>query len=196
MKSDNLKFFQRHGGAGVMPLAAHASLIFLLLTFCVALFAVSVAAQDDLPEAMPPPLKVISKEEIAKLGAKKDIKDRTKLSLDLMDSRLTSAEKFGTARDFGNMYRELGVFHALMDDALNYLNKRDTGKSGKILDNLKRLEIGLRGMATRIAIIRRELPLRYDPYVRNLMGYLRSARAKATDSLFGDSVLPRAKPGN
>ena len=81
-----------------------------------------------------------------------------------------------------------------MDDALNYLTVRDTGR-GKVLDNFKRLEISLRAMATRIEIIRRELLLRYDPYVRKLMGYLRNVRAKATDSLFGDSVVPAKKPG-
>jgi len=136
----------------------------------------------------------MSKEEIARLETKRDnVKDRTKLSLDLMNLRLLAAEKFNEGRDFANMYRELGFFHALMDDALNFLSKRDTG-SGKVLDNFKRLEIGLRGIAPRIAVIRRELPLKYDPYVGKLMAYLRSARAKATDSLFDDTVIPEKKP--
>jgi hypothetical protein len=154
----------------------------------------STFAQDDPLDLAPPPLKIISKEELARLDTKTDIKDRTKLSLEMMNIRLTAAEKLAAADDFDGMYREMGVFHGLMDDALAFLNKRDNG-GGKVLDNFKRLEISLRGMAPRIEVIRRELPLRYDAYVRKLMGYLRAVRAKAADTLFDDTVVPNKKPG-
>ena len=167
----------------------HALLVFFLLTFTFSLFNISASAQDEQVESAPPPLKIISKDEITLLGAKPDLKDRTKLSVELMNARLTAAEKLSSAKNFEAMYLEFGYFHALMDDALAYLNKRDDGR-GKVLDNFKRLEINLRGMAPRIEVIRRDLPLKYDPYVRKLMGYLRSVRAQATDSLFGDSVVP------
>ncbi|HQZ96414.1 MAG TPA: hypothetical protein PLP21_08850, partial [Pyrinomonadaceae bacterium] len=130
-----------------------------------------------------------------RLNAKTDLKDRTKLSVEMMNLRLTAAEKLSAAKNFEAMYLELGFFHALMDDALGFLNKKDDGR-GKVLDNFKRLEISLRGMAPRIEVIRRDLPLRYDPYVRKLMGYLRSVRAQATDSLFGDSVIPTVRKPN
>lgn len=170
----------------------------LPLAFAVLLvltFAGASAAQDDPVEAAPPPLKFISKEDQARLDTKTDIKDRTKLSVDMLNLRLTAAENLADGKDFEGMYKELGYFHALMDDALSFLRVRDTGRNGKVLDNFKRIEIALRGMAPRIEVMRRELPLRYDPFVRKLMGYLRSARAKATDSLFDDSVLPVRKPG-
>lgn len=112
----------------------------------------------------------------------------------MMNLRLVSAEKHAAANDFEGMYTALGFFHALMDDAIIFLNSKDNG-GGKVLDNFKRMEIALRGMAPRIEVIRRELPLRYDPYVRKLMGYLRSARNRATDSLFDDTVVPKTKPG-
>ncbi len=163
----------------------------LVLTFNLS-FYTAASAQDDQLEAAPPPLKIISKDELTRLNAKTDLKDRTKLSLEMMNLRLTAAEKLSAAKNFEGMYLELGFFHALMDDALGFLNKRDDGR-GKVLDNFKRLEISLRGMAPRIEVIRRDLPLRYDPYVRKLMGYLRSVRAQATDSLFSDSVLPTVK---
>jgi hypothetical protein len=167
---------------------------FLAAAFAgVFILAAPAAAQDDPPEAAPPPLKVVSKDESAKLAAKTDPKDRTKLSLELMNVRLAAAEKASSAGDFEAMYSELGNFHGLMDDALEFLSSR--GISGKVLDSYKRLELALRAMAPRIEVIRRELPLRYDPYVRKLMGYLRNVRAKATDSLFGDSVVPTRKPG-
>jgi hypothetical protein len=171
-----------------------AALIAAAVLLAVA-FAGRTAAQDDSPDSAPPPLKVVSREESAKLATKTDLKDRTKLSLELMNLRLTAAEKFSAGHDFESMYSQLGYFHALMDEALDYLADRDNG-GGKVLDNYKRLELALRAMGPRIEVIRRELPLRYDPYVRKLMGYLRSVRAKATDSLFGDSVVPTKRPGN
>lgn len=167
---------------------------FLLLTLNFSLFT-AASAQDDQLEAAPPPLKIISKDEMTRLNAKTDLKDRTKLSVEMMNLRLTAAEKLSAAKNFEAMYLELGFFHALMDDALGFLNKKDDGR-GKVLDNFKRLEISLRGMAPRIEVIRRDLPLRYDPYVRKLMGYLRSVRAQATDSLFGDSVIPTVRKPN
>ena len=166
---------------------------FCLFTFYFLLLPLSAPAQDDPQDLAPPPLKIISKDELTRLGAKTDLKDRTKLSLELLNARLFTAEKLTSAQDFDGMFRELGVFHGLMDDALDFLNKRDNG-GGKVLDNFKRLEIGLRGMAPRIEIIRRELPLRYDTYVRKLMGYLRAARTKATETFFGDTVVPVRKP--
>lgn len=178
----------RRSGPG---LAFLCSSLFILS----ALFSVQSRAQDDPPEAAPPPIKFISKEERAKLDAKQtSVKDRTKLSLELMDLRMDAAEKFAQTDDYDSMFRELGGFHALMDDGLQFLNRRDTD-SGKVLDNFKRFEIGLRAFSPRIEIIRRELPLRYDFYVRKLMGYVREARAKAIDPLFSDSVVAPRKPG-
>lgn len=172
------------------PVAAR----FLAFAVCLFSFGLTASAQDDLADTAPPPIKIVSPEEQRQLDAKKDIKDRTKLSIDLMKVRITTAEKFAAERNFPEMYRELGHFHGLMDDALDYINKRDNG-SGKVLDSFKRLEISLRAVAPKIEVMRRELPVRYDPYVRRLMGFLRQARAKATDSLFDDSVLPAKKPG-
>ncbi len=156
----------------------------------------SISAQELQIELAPPPLTLIPKDEIALLKNKSnDIKDRTKLSLKLMDERLKIAEGLTSNDDFDGMFRELGVFQGVMEDSLDFLHKQDK-RRGKVLDNFKRLEIGLRGFAPRIAVIRRELPLRYDTYVRKLMGYLRNARTQATETLFGDTVLPESKAGN
>lgn len=186
---------RHHGPAvGGLPAMRFVSISIALAIFTI-LFSVTSPAQDDPVEAAPPPIKFLSKEERAKLDTKQsNIKDRTKLSLELMDLRMDAAEKFAQADDYDSMFRELGGFHALMDDGLEFLARRD-GDSGKVLDNFKRFEIGLRAFSPRIEVMRRELPLRYDYYVRKLMGYVREARAKAIDPLFGDSVVTR-KPGN
>lgn len=192
MKNEKLKISERFDAQRLRILAGYLFMCFSLFTLLFSL-AGEALGQEETTESAPPPLKIISKDEISRLVAKTDPKDRTKVSLEMMNLRLTTAEKTASMRDFDGMYRELGFFHALMDDALTFLHERDNG-NGKILDSFKRLEIALRGMATRIEVIRRELPLKYDPYVRKLTQYLRTARARATDSLFDDSVLPGKKP--
>jgi hypothetical protein len=81
-----------------------------------------------------------------------------------------------------------------MDNTLDFLNKSDKD-SGRVLDNFKRFEIGLRGFTPRLELIRRDLPIRYEFYVRNLIKNLRAARARAIEPLFDtDAVLPANKP--
>jgi hypothetical protein len=151
-------------------------------------------AQEELPDAAPPPIRSITKEDQARLKTKKDVKDRTRLTLELMDVRMTSAERLYSERNFDAMFRELGNFHALLDDGLGFLQGQPKQDSNKVLDNFKRLEIGLRRFLPRIEVIRREIPLRYDDYLKKLGGYVRDARTKATEPLFGDSVVPDRKP--
>jgi hypothetical protein len=146
------------------------------------------SAQDNRVDTAPPPLKILSKSERSRLDAENDVKSHTKLALDLMQERLAAAEKLNSAEDYESMFRELGAFNALIDECLRFLGRRDTG-SDKILNNYKRLEIGLRAFVPRLESIRRELPLRYEEYVRKLMKEVRDARAKAIDPMFADPVL-------
>lgn len=186
---------------GITPRTSGAMLGALLSCFCffVIFFALPsvTSGQDDSPEVAPPPVKLLSKDERSRLDAKAlDLKARTKLALELMDARLDAAEKWADGRQFDTMFNELGGFHALMDDSIEFLNRRDSGSNGKILDNFKRLEIGLRAFSPRIEVIRRELPIRYDDYVRRLMKFVRDARTRATEPLFSDTVVPNRKNGN
>lgn len=185
---------KRQESKGKIGRAAFCLRFVLLFALCPLAFAFPGLAQDDPPDSAPPPIKILSKDERSRLTAKTDIKDRTKLSVEMMKTRMISAEMFASNRNFEGMYNELGNFHALMDDALDFLSRNDNG-SGKVLDNFKRLELALRMFAPKIEVMRRELPLKYDPYLKRLLTLLREARAKATDSLFDDTVLPRKKPG-
>lgn len=167
---------------------------FSLLVFNFSLFTITVSGQGDGFEYAPPPLKIVSKDELARLDAKTDFKDRTKLALELMDLRLDAAERLFVVKDFEGTYRELGVFHGLMDNAIGFLQRRDSRNgSGKILDNFKRIDLALRTFAPRLEGIRREVPLRYEDYVRRLLKYLREARTQATEPLFADTVVPQRK---
>lgn len=169
---------------------------FFLFTFAFCLSSAfllsTVSAQDDPPDTAPPPLKLISKQERMSLEAQTDVKARTKLALELMQARLATSERLYSATDFDGMFRELGGFQGLLDNTLNFLLRSDKN-SDKVLNNFKRFEIGLRRFSPRIETIRRELPLQYEEYMENLIKYVRNARARAIEPLFGDSVVPASK---
>ena len=110
-----------------------------------------------------------------------------------MEARLVKAEQFGAREQYREMFDELGGFHALVDDTLEFLNSSNND-SGKVLNNFKRIELSLRKYITRLELIRRDLPIRYELYVRRLVRYIRDARTKAVEPLFDDTVLPEKKP--
>ena len=192
MIRENVKIEISISGRILRLIRLYSFLCFSLLTIHFSLSTVA-SAQDDPPDQAPPPVKVISKDELTRLATKTDIEGRTKLSLELMNVRLLAAEKRCAAEDFDGVFSEFGVFIGLMDDAFLFLQKRNNG-GGKVLDNFKRIEITLRAMTPRIEVIRRELPPRYDDFVRKMSAYVRDARAKATESLFDDTVIQVKKP--
>ena len=161
--------------------------------FCLSFFVFHIMtatpsfAQENQKE-VPPPLKLISRDEKSALEGQSDVKKRTVLTLDFMESRLVKAETFKTKEEYRQMFDELGGFHALMDNTLNFLNKNNPN-SGKVLNNYKRIELSLRKNINRLELIRRDLPLEYEPYLRRLIKFVREARTKAVEPLFGETVL-------
>ena len=167
----------------------------MALSLMVLATSIVCSAQDPVidDDIAPPPLKILSQSERDRLGAEAEVKRRTKLALELMEARLKLAETLHLAENYDQMFVELGGFHGLMDNMLEFLEKSDRD-SKKVLNNYKRYEIGLRGFTPRLELMRRNLPIRYERYVRNLIKYLRQARAKAVDPLFDDTVVPERKP--
>lgn len=170
----------------VLPFAA------LVLGLFVTATAQPPTEDDDFdPNAAPPPVRAMSSSERTQLDGQPGLKDRTKLALALMSSRLSKAEELNAKSDYAAMYNELGGFHALMDDTLEFLETAP--RREKTLDNLKRFEMTLRSFTPRLGLIRREIPAEYDHYIRSLLKYLRDARSKAIEPLFGDSVVPNRR---
>jgi hypothetical protein len=157
-------------------------------------FASVCGAQDPIidDDVAPPPLKVLSQNEKDRLSAETEVKRRTKFALELMDARMKRAEAMHIAENYDQMFVELGAFHGMMDNMLEFLDKSDRD-SKKVIYNFKRFEIGLRGFTPRLELMRRILPIRYERYVRNLIKNLRNARAKAIEPLFDDTVVPPGK---
>lgn len=166
---------------------------FLIFSFTFTVFAfVSTKAQELLPtEIAPPPLKILAKTDKEQLEAENDLKKRTKLALDIMEVRIKQAEEYDSQNDFQQMYGELGKFQALIDYTLDFLNRSNVG--GKSLNNFKRFEIGLRTYPPRLETMRRNLPLKYEKYVRNLIQSIRDTRSKAVDNFFAETVVPNMK---
>lgn len=165
---------------------------FFLIAFAAILNA-PAQTEEEWRSTAPPPLKIISKQERTQLEAVTDIKQRTKLALELMEARLLKAEGFDAREQYDEMFLELGSFHALVNDTIGFLSERNND-SGKILNNFKRIEITLRKYITRLELIRRDLPIKYELYVRKLIRDIRDARTRAVEPLFDDSVLPEKKP--
>ena len=148
---------------------------------------------NDDQDIAPPPLRTVSKDERSQLEPLTDVKKRTKLALELMAVHLKQAETLHSQEQFDEMFKQLGGFHGLMDNTLAFLDGSDKN-NGKVLNNYKRFEIGIREYRPRLELIRRDLPQRYEFYVRNLIKYLRDARARAVEPLFSDTVIPTKKP--
>lgn len=167
--------------AGAVP-------VLLMFIATLASAFLSTPAQDDPPELAPPPVKVIPPPLLKELDAKKDIGDRTKMIVKQLGLTLADAEKAHSGSDHDGMFRDLGIFEALIDNSLDFLDGRNDGR-GKVLDNYKRVEIALRGFIPRLETLRREIPLRYEDYVRKLIQYVRDARTRATEPLFSNTVI-------
>lgn len=154
-------------------------------------FTAIVPGQIAPLEIAPPPLKILSRDELASLNAIRDVKTRTQTALSLMEFRLKQAESMIEQSKLDQMYKELGSFHGLMDNTLAYLDSGEKN-SNRVLNNFKRFEMGLRQFRPRLELIRRTVPSMYEPYVNNLIVYLRDARAKAVEPFFSDTVVPRS----
>jgi hypothetical protein len=172
--------------------AARAARIIYLAVPAAALFIVpSAFAQQDRYELTdsPPPLKVLAADDRKRLESAKDVKARTKLALEMMEARLTAAAARSEASDHAGMFEQLGSFHAIMDNTLEFLDTSSPNKK-TVIYNYKRLEIGLRRMAPRIDVLRRDAPAERERYLFYLARNVRDARARAIEPLFSDSVIP------
>lgn len=171
------------------PLIGISSRDTMMVLFVTAIFLSAFAGQTLAQETAPPPLKILLKGEKDQLDSEADVKKRTVLALNLMEIHLKKAETLDAQNNFLEMYAELGRFSALMDYTLKFLNRNGNGNR-KALNNFKRFEIGIRTFPPRLEIIRRNLPIRYELYVRNLIRAIRDTRSKAVEAFFDDGVVP------
>jgi hypothetical protein len=164
------------------------------LLFLFACLSPGARAQDQLlfptPSA-PPPMKFISSTERGQLSAAHDAKARVKASMDMAESRILRAEQFTVDQRFTAATTELGIYQAIIEDALTFLGQQKVD-SNKTRDLYKHLEIQLRGDATRIESIRRVTPSEFAIHVKAIRDFADNARTNALNAFFSDTVLPEA----
>lgn len=188
---DKSQIFNKNEFLQLKTKANKLNFCFLVSLFVFSLGITAFAQQPEITnitEIAPPPLKILSKTEKKQLDEVTDLKKRTILALELMDAKLKKIEELDNQNEFAKMYEELGGFHALMDYTLNFLYRNNANR--KNLNNLKRYEMGLRTFPPRIEVIRRELPIKYESYLRELLKIIRDTRSKAIEPFFGNTVVP------
>lgn len=173
-------------------LAAARALFFLC---CAALCAAGASAQPGPPgtrgvepDAAPPPMKFIPGDLRSRLSAEKDIKDRTKLGVQLAAERLASAEAHTQAENYDAAGIDLGIYQALINDAVKFI-KQSGRRDNKARDNFKRIDLALREHTPRIEKIRRLTPAQSAVHVKAALDFVRQARTDALESFYGDTVL-------
>lgn len=170
------------------------SLAALPLVFFVAVGASRVQDGPVINPEPAPAMKYIPAADRARLAAEAaDSKDRTKLSLELAEARLAQAEQLTAASRFLEASGSLGIYQALVADAIQHLQREGQPVKGKVpnkfRDLFKRVELALRSHGPRIESIRRQTPSEEATTARAVYEYVRQARATALESFYGETVL-------
>ncbi|MDQ3666026.1 MAG: hypothetical protein M3410_05390 [Acidobacteriota bacterium] len=160
-----------------------------LALLCLVIYVPALRAQEPAAQlTAPPPLKIVSREERARIDAADDSKARIRATLQLAELRLAKAEVLTNEHDFDGATGELGQYEALMDDALGYLSPMMRDKN-KTRDLYKRLELALRAHGPRLTAIRRGTPLEYAIWIKKLEEFARQGRTEALNSFYGHTVF-------
>ncbi len=166
-------------------LATINALAFVLLA------AHTVLAQDPpvvTQPSAPPPVKMITKEDKARIEACKDEKSRLRTIIELADSHLSQAEARTTQEEYDAASAALGKYRALIEEALNAMSELSPDQN-KTRDLYKKLELILRAHGPRLTAIRRTTPLEYAVWVKDLEEFAREGRTHALNSFYGTTVV-------
>jgi hypothetical protein len=176
-------------------------LVFSAVAFCLlTLWAYAVHGQDtpvvQQPSA-PPPARLVSKDDRARITAAKDDKARLRVTIELAEAQLLNAEQRTEAEEFEVASAALGKYHALIEDALKFLGSMKADQN-RTRDLYKRLELSLRAHGPRLTAIRRLTPLEYAVWIKQIEEFARSGRTEALNSFYGNTVLkePQSKAEN
>lgn len=148
--------------------------------------------QDEI--TAPPPMLYIPDDVRNKLQAERDPKERTRLSLELAEEHLARVAEQETADHFEAATGELGIYEAIVADAVRYLRGQNQGRaSSRLRDICKRLDITLRAHVPRLETIRRELPSQHAVYLRDAIRFVQEQRDSALNLFYADTVLAEPK---
>lgn len=140
------------------------------------------------PQVAPPPMVYIPQDARTQLSSARDEKARTRLSLELSEARLLRAEQQTELKQFNAATAELGVYQALVEDAIQHLYRTNDGSS-RSRDLFKRIEQSLHKHAARVEAMRRVTPGEFAGNVLALVRLVRDLRAEALEAFYSDTVL-------
>lgn len=136
----------------------------------------------------PPPVRMITKEDKARIEASKDEKSRLRTIIELADSHLSQAEAQTAQEEYDIASAALGRYRALIEEALNIMSQLSPDQN-RTRDLYKRLELVLRAHGPRLTAIRRTTPLEYAVWVKDLEEFAREGRTHALNSFYGNTVV-------
>lgn len=180
-----------------MSLASQRALM-LLATVLLLAFADSPSTHAQTPQPQPtpltapPPLKLITREERAQLDQAKDTKQRLRLTIELAGAHLTRAEQLTAQAEYDGASAEVGMYHALIENALEVLSSLKQDKD-KTRDLYKRLELALRADGPRLTSMRRITPLEFAVWIKKVEDFARAGRTEALNSFYGHTVVREKK---
>lgn len=137
----------------------------------------------------PPPMTYIPRELRVRLAAARETKARTRLSLTLIEERLENAERLTASRQFDGAAAELGIYQALITDALDHLRSKSSSTGNQNRDLFKLMDLTLRAQGSRIDAMRRITPFEQAGNVRATYEHVSSARTEALNAFYGDQVV-------
>lgn len=149
-----------------------------------------VSGQDPRPveETAPPPLRVMTRLERARLDESKDAKGRIKLNIELAEAHLANAENQTTEHEYDRAAAEAGMYWALVDEAFRFMKTIERDNNAK-RDLYKRLELSLRAHGPKLSTIRRSTPAAYAIWIKQIEDAARNSRTEALNSFYGHTVI-------
>jgi hypothetical protein len=133
-------------------------------------------------------MRFVSRDERSQLNTTKDPKARLRATLDLANEHLNQVEYLSAQRKFDQASEELGRYLGLLEDAQNFLFAMNSGKKN-ISDLYRHVEIGLRPLPTRLAVVRRLTPVEYAAHIKTAEDYTRDLRSQILDTFYGPAQL-------
>ncbi len=171
-----------------IPLRHTSRLLPQAIVICV--FSIGTPAQQPRIPQMPapPPMRWITRDERTELDAAKDAKSRLRAAMSLAEGHLQRAEDFTSQKKFDNAAEELGEYLGLIGDMRSFVGALNHDKNNT-RDICRHFEIAVRPHIPRLAVMRRDTPMRYAVNIKDAEEYIKDTRAEALDSFYGQSVL-------
>lgn len=155
----------------------------------------SASQQNSDNVTAAPPMRYIPDEVRRRLEDEHDLKARTRLALELAEERLARAAEQANADRFEEATAGLGVYEAIVADAVRFVQSSAGRVTNKQRDILRHVEMTLRSHVPRLETVRRILPAAHAAYVKCTIEFVNQQRDLVLDSFYDDTVMRESAHG-